>query len=105
MEEEIIYFVKRCLICQLQKTTRIKTYSEAVIPNTSVDPNDKISMDIFGSLPTTRTGNNYILLIQDQFTKYLIWIPLKDDEAESIIEGFFYHYIYMFGAPKHILTD
>ena len=62
-------------------------------------------MDIFGTLPTTRTGNNYILSIQDQFTKYLILITLKDTEAESIIEGLFVHYIYTFGVPKHIHTD
>ena len=62
-------------------------------------------MDIFGPLPTTRTGNNYILSIQDQLTKYLILILLEDAEAKSIIEGLFDHYISMFGAPKHILTD
>ena len=60
----------------MQKTTRIKNQSEAVIPDTPVDPIDKISMDIFGPVPTTRTGNNYILSIQDQLTKYLILIPL-----------------------------
>ena len=32
-------------------------------------------------------------------------IPLEDAGAESIIEGLFDHYIYMLGAPKHILTD
>ena len=62
-------------------------------------------MDIFGPLPTTQTGNNYILSIQYQLTIYLILIPLKDAEAESIIEGLFDHYIHMFGAPKHILPD
>ena len=81
MAEEIIYSVERCPVCQLQKTTRIKNQSEAVIPDTPIDLNDKISMDIFGPLPTTLTGNN------------------------SIIEGLFDHYIHMFGAPKHILTD
>ena len=105
MEEEIIYCSKRCPVCQLQKTTRIKNQSEAVIPDTPVDPNDKISMDIFGRLSTTRKGHNYILSIQDQLTKYLILILLKDAEAESNIQGHFDHYIYIFGAPKHILTD
>ena len=58
MEEEIIYFGKRCPVCQLQKITRIKNQSESVISDTPVDPNDKISMDIFRLSPTTHVGNS-----------------------------------------------
>ena len=43
MEEEIIYFVKRCPACKLQKTARIKNQSEAVIPDTPIDPNPMFS--------------------------------------------------------------
>ena len=42
--------VKKCSNCQLQKTTRIKRQCEAIIPDTLLNPNDKIAMDIFGPL-------------------------------------------------------
>ena len=105
MEEEIIHFVKKCSIRQLKKTTRIKSQFEAIIPDTPVNPSDKIAMDIFGPLPQTTSRNEYILNIQDMLTKYLILAPLKNAESETIIEGLFDHYIYIFGSPKNILSD
>ena len=63
MEEEIIHFVKKCPICQLQKTTRIKRQCKAIIQDTLVNPNDKIAMDIFRLMPQTTSRNKYILSI------------------------------------------
>ena len=70
-----------------------------------VEPNDKIAMDIFSPLPVTSQGNEYISSIQDMITKYLVLIPLKDTLSETIIEHLFDYFIYIFGSPKHILTD
>ena len=105
METEIINFIKKCHTCQTQKLQRIKHRAEAIIPDTLTNPNDKIAMDIFGPLPVTAQHNEYILSIQDMLKKYLTLIPLKNATSESIIEGLFDHYIYIFGSPKHILTD
>lgn len=105
MELDIIDYIKKCHVCQIQKLQRIRHKSEAIIPDTPVNPNDKIAMDIFGPLPVTAQQNEYILSIQDMLTKYLILIPMRNATSESIIEGLFDHYIYTFGSPKHILTD
>ena len=78
---------------------------EAVIPDIPIEPNDKIAMDIVGLLSETQSGNNYILSIQDMLTKYIILIPLRETSSEGILTNLLDHYIYMFSAPKHILTD
>ena len=62
-------------------------------------------MDIFGPLTKTEKGNQFILSIQDQLTKYLILTPLKDQQANSIINSLLEHYSYIFSTPKTILTD
>ena len=41
-----------------------------VITNTAITAFGKISMDIVGPLPETKSVNLYILTIQDNFTKY-----------------------------------
>lgn len=105
MEEDIIQAVKKCRTCQEQKLTRIRKREFAIIPDTPLEPNDKIAMDIFGPLPITQQGNEYILSIQDVLTKYLLLIPLKTTTSESIITELLDHYIYIFSSPKHILTD
>ena len=105
MEQDVIDYVKKCGICQRQKLTRIRPRAEAIIPDTPLEPNEKIAMDIFGPLPITLRHHEYILSIQDQLTKYLILIPMKDTTSESIITELFDHYIYIFSSPKHVLTD
>ena len=77
MDQDIKDYVKKCPICQLQKTTRIKNQAESIIPDIPINPNDKVALDIFGPLPVTLKGNKYILSIQDLLTRYNILIPLK----------------------------
>ena len=88
-----------------RKQTRIRPKVEAVIPEIPTEPNERIAMDIVGPLDETQSGNNYILSIQDVLTKYIILIPLKETSNEIILTYLLDHYIYIFSAPKHILTD
>ena len=37
---------------------------------------DEVAMDIVGPLPKIERGNEYILILQDQLTKFCIGIPL-----------------------------
>ena len=62
-------------------------------------------MDLIGPMPKTTRGNQYILSIHDDLTKYLVLVPLKTQRTESIIDALLHHYIYIFSAPKTILTD
>lgn len=50
----------------------------------------------------------YILSIQDRLTRYneiYQGIPLQNETSNSIIDGLKKNYIYIFGAPKTILSD
>ena len=105
MEKDVIEFIKKCKTCQQEKLKRIRPKLPAVIPEIPTELNEKIVMDIVGPLGETQAGNNYILSIQDVLTKYIIFIPLKEISSESLLAYLLYHYIYIFSAPKHILTD
>lgn len=66
---------------------------------------DKISMDIMGPLPTSHSGNSYILTIQDLLTKYSVAIPLKNAGAIDVADALTNDFICIYGAPKALLTD
>ena len=66
------------------------------IPGTAFD---KISMDIFGKLPITSSQNQYILSIQDSFTKYSLAFPLPNHQAGTIADAFVKKFIYIYGSP------
>ena len=58
-----------------------------------------------GPLPQTKDGSEYILTMQDQFTKFSVGVPLKDQTAISVANAFIKHFICTFGAPQAMLTD
>jgi len=72
------------------------------IPGSSFD---KVAMDIVRLLPKTEKGNEYILTLQDQSTKFCMGIPLPDQTSKTIAEAFVDKFICVLGAPKTILTD
>ena len=60
---------------------------------------EKISMDIVGKLPITSSQNQYILTIQDNFTKYLA-IPLPNHQAGTIADAFVKKFICIYSSPN-----
>ena len=62
-------------------------------------------MDIVGPLPEIKSGNLYILTIQDNFTKYSLAILLPNHQASTIADAFVKKFICIFGSPKGVLTD
>ena len=105
VNKEIINDVKKCPICQLEKTTRVRNRMGSVIPDIQTKPHEKIALDIFGPLSETHKGSKYILSIQDKFTRYMVLIPMINEASSTIVEKLLDHYIYIFDAPNTILTD
>ena len=76
-----------------------------VITDTPGKTFDKIAMDIVGPFNITKNNNKYILSIQDQLSKFIILVCLKDQTAESVSDAFIKKFICIFGCPKIVLTD
>ena len=53
----------------------------------------------------TQKLNEYILTIQDNFTKYSLVIPLPNFLASAIADALLKKFICNFGSPRAILTD
>ena len=105
MKVDIQKYIQGCLQCQIKKLVRVKTKNPLVITDTPTTAFEKISMDIVGPLPETKSGNLYILTIQDNFTKYSLAIPLHNHKVGTIADAFVKKFICIFGSPKGVLTD
>ena len=105
MKKDVRQHIKTCISCQKKKLVRVKTKEPMIITDTPLDAFDKISMDIVGPLPLTKSGKSYILTIQDNLTKFSLAIPLVSFTSEEIAQAFTTHFICQYGCPKAILTD
>jgi transposase InsO family protein len=69
------------------------------------EPWELLSIDITGPHPTSRQGHNYILTLQDHFSKWAEAVPIRRHTAPIIARIIFEQVFMRFGAPRRILTD
>ena len=62
-------------------------------------------MDILGPLPESESGNKYLLLVADYFTKWPEAYALPNQEAITVAEVFVREYVCRFGVPLELHSD
>ena len=91
-------FILTCDVCN--KKEKLARYAkEPMILYLSSAPMEKVHLDFLEPLPITRGGNEYVLVMVDQFTKWIECLPLPSQSAE-LNEMFC-----RLGFPFKIFTD
>ena len=105
LREEITEHIRRCRSCPQRKIVRAQTREPMLITDTPLDTFDKVSIDTVGKLPVTPDGNCHVLTIQDNLSKYSIYVAIPDISATTIAHALATNLFTVYGAPKCILTD
>lgn len=95
-------FVENCVQCKVSKPGRQLTgdlYRE--LPK---NPNEQLAVDYFGPLPIGRAGVRYILVIQDQFSKFTKLYATKHASSVAAVK-YIRTWIGEYGKPGSILSD
>ena len=103
MTGDIETFVKGCLSCAKNKGGRKVRAPLAMF--TAGAPMEKVHIDIVGPLPKSKKGNVYILVIVDQFTKWVEALPLPEQSAETVARAMVDEFITRMGCPEMIISD
>ena len=104
MRSAIKTFVKSCRKCSINKKPHRKSKAKLGTFHAGV-PMERVHLDILGPFPKSHSGNVYILMLVDQFTKWLECYPLPDQNAETIAKAMVEGFIARFGCPLQIHTD
>ncbi|KAL6419500.1 hypothetical protein ACFW04_011362 [Cataglyphis niger] len=75
-----------------------------VIYNAGV-PFERVQLDVVGPFPTSSSGNKYLLVISNYFTKWVEAFPLKNVRTKTVAETFVNQIISRFGVPSEVHTD
>ncbi|UYV63168.1 K02A2.6-like [Cordylochernes scorpioides] len=103
MRTQVRKYIRRCENCQLSNRGVTKA---ANAPHFRPEkPFEHLALDFIGPLETTPRGYSSILTIVDQFTKFPILIPTKDQCANTVVRALLERIITTFGVPKTILSD
>ena len=103
IRRDIDIFCTTCHSCESRRNPTPRNKAPMQIDNSS-RPFQRIFADIT-ELPITSKQNRYVLVVMDQFTKYVNMYPLRDQTAHSVARCIFDHYICEHGVPETLHTD
>jgi hypothetical protein len=104
MGEDVKLHIKHCKVCDQDRHPPRK--ARAALTKYHVGyPMDRVALDVMGPLPTTRQGNNYILVIGDHFTRWIEAYPIPNQQAPTIAQYLVHQFVARFGTPLEIHTD
>ena len=104
MTKDVKLYVKTCDVCarnkrgSLPNRSGLKSYQAG-------SPMERVHLDFLGPLPKTDSGNEYILMMVDNFTKWVECIPLPSQTAETTARSAINDFFSRFGYPYEIFTD
>lgn len=102
VEEVINRVVEECEICQRFKRSNqlFHTLSTTIADG----PWELLQIDLATSLPTSTSGNNYLLIVVDTFSRFVVLHALPDKSAASTAQALL-KTIASYGLPESIQTD
>ena len=102
MFKDIKSFCESCIQCQEAKGNQKRP---PLIPIESGFPWQIVGVDITEPHRMTRSGNQYILMFVDLFTKYVVAKAIPDMKAETVAKVFYQEIVCRYGAPEMLLSD
>ena len=97
-------FVATCASCNKNKHAKRQRRSELGQYHAGA-PMDRVMIDVLGPLSKTPRGNTVILMMIDQFTKWVECIPLPNQSTEVVAKAVIDEFFSRFGCPLEIHTD
>ena len=101
-------WVKSCPTCQMKKQPRHGNAGQPVSETHIVlsnEPMCDVSVDLVGPLPETNSGNKYICVFIDRFSRFPECFAIPDKEAKTVARLFVKEIVCRYGCPRTLLSD
>ena len=102
---DVVRFIRQCQQCQQYRGSR---YLGVELSETAITAEyflDKVSIDIQGPFRLTERNNQYILNMQDIFTKLVLSIPLPDTKTQTVASAYMNCWVPTNGPARQLLSD
>jgi hypothetical protein len=97
-------YVASCQVCNQSKKANRKARAPLGSYHAGY-PMERVHLDILGPFHPSASGNVYILMMVDQFTKWVEMVALPNQSAHRVAQEFLQRFVVTFGCPLEIHTD
>ncbi|KAK3545104.1 hypothetical protein QTP70_000616 [Hemibagrus guttatus] len=104
MASEVKKYVISCPVCQLTKPSQRKP-AGLMVPIRPQKPWEYVGVDFVGPLPHTSSGNAYILVFVDYFSKSVEIVAVREATAQVAANKLLSEVFSRHGAPTYLISD
>lgn len=104
MFRDVARYVKSCEVCQRHKVEQRMPAGKMGF-RTVEKPWSVVTTDILGPYPISKKRNRYIVIFQDNFTKWIEAKPVRVATTKTVLEAFHELVILRWGVPEILLSD
>ena len=104
MKEDVRSYVRECQVCKMSKPAQ-RVYEGELVARVATRPLQKIYCDTAGPLVRSKSGNNTILILVDDFTKYVWLCAMRSSTADHIIKVMDQVIFRNYSWPNQIVSD
>ena len=105
MREACEQYTKSCDNCSKNKKATVRPRGPLGAYHAGL-PMERVHVDILGPFsPPSTTGNQYVLMIVDQFTKWIECFLMAKQTAQTVAQTFVEGFISRMGSPLQVHTD
>lgn len=104
MASEVKKYVTSCTVCQLTKPSQRKP-AGLMVPIRPQKPWEYVGVDFVGPLPRTPSGNSYILVFVDYFSKWVEIVAVREATAQVAANKLLSEVFSRHGAPTYLISD
>lgn len=97
-QDSVAEWIKNCPQCMAAKGPKTRSRGRLQQYN-SGSPFERIAIDGAGPFPTSDSGNKYVLVIMDYFSKWPEVYAIPNQEAKTVAEIFVQNWVTRFGIP------
>ena len=97
-------WIANCKECMSAKGPRTKSRGKMCQYNAG-GPFERIAMDVAGPFPVSDSGNRYVLVVMDYFSKWPEVYAIPNQEAKTVADAFIANWIARFGVPLELHSD
>ncbi|MEN9639683.1 MAG: hypothetical protein RLZZ262_1552, partial [Bacteroidota bacterium] len=102
MLEDVKQFIMDCVLCRCAKGVT-PTRTHLGIQHRPTKPNQMLHFDFYSVGPSSM-GFEYLLVLRDGFSRFVLLVPCKTTDAEAAVNGIL-DWIALFGIPKAFFSD
>lgn len=105
MSSDVLRFCKSCITCKKSKTDNVNTNPPCGKPKMSNRPWEIISVDFLGPYTRSRSGNAWVLVVTDHFSKFTMVQVMRHAKSSTVITFLENNIFLLFGVPAVLISD